>query len=244
MPATLEHPAATVGAGKSNLRKLCGVIVVGATVLAIVVGWLDPSAFFRAYLFAALACLQPALGCLLLTFIHRMTGGAWGRTLAPALAAGRRTVPWTLLFCVPLFYAGSSISSPGPRRTLDEHARALLAKHATYFAPWAFLLRAVVYAGAAWASSVCREGAGGPVDRSGRHDPLRRHGLPAERGLGRLAGARLVLDRFPGDLHGQPGPRGAGALHRGDDPRGAFQAEREADVPPCGRISATCCSAR
>ena len=146
MPATLEHPAATVDAGKDNLRKRCGVIAAGATVLALGVGWLDPSAFFRAYLFAALACLQPALGCLLLTFIHRLTGGAWGRALAPALAAGRRTVPWTLLFCVPLLCGLKHLFPWAAPDALDEHARALLARHATYFAPAAFLLRAGVYA--------------------------------------------------------------------------------------------------
>ncbi len=146
MPATLAHPAVTVGAGKGSLRKLCGLLAVGATIVAIVFGWFNPAAFFQAYLFAALACLQPALGCLLLTFIHRMTGGAWGRTLAPALAAGRRMVPWTLLFCVPFLFGLKHLFPWATPDTLDEHARALLAKHATYFAPAAFLLRAVVYA--------------------------------------------------------------------------------------------------
>ena len=196
MPTTLTHPATAVGAGSSRLRKFCVVVAVGAAILGIVLGWFNPAAFFRAYLFAALACLQPALGCLLLTFIHRMTGGAWGRVLAPALTAGRRMVPWTLLFCVPLLFGLNHLFPWAAPDALDEHARALLAKHATYFAPTTFILRAVFYARCCcWASSVLRKSdQDRVVDWSGRHDSLRNHGLPAERGLGRFVGAGLVLD--------------------------------------------------
>ena len=146
MPATLAHPAVTVSPKSGSLRQLCGVAASGAIVLTAVLGWFNPAAFFPVYLFAALACLQPALGCLLLTFIHRMTGGAWGRVLAPALAAGQRMVPWTLLFCVPVLFGLKHLFPWAAPDALDEHARALLAKHATYFAPAAFIVRAVVYA--------------------------------------------------------------------------------------------------
>ena len=146
MPTTLAQPAATVGAKGGGLRRLCGAIAAGAAVLTVVFGWFDAAAFFHVYLFAALACLQPVLGCLLLTFIHRMTGGAWGRVLAPALSAGRRMVPWTLLFCVPLLFGLKHLFPWAAPDALDEPTRAMLAKHATYFTPAAFILRAVVYA--------------------------------------------------------------------------------------------------
>ena len=146
MPTTLAYPAVIVSAKSGNLRKLCGITAAGATALVIVFGWLNPAEFFHAYLFAVLACLQPALGCLLLTFIHRMTGGAWGRVLSPALMAGQRMVPWALLFCVPLLFGIKHLFPWAAPGTLDEHARALLAKHATYFAPVAFRLRAIFYA--------------------------------------------------------------------------------------------------
>ena len=146
MPVILAHPAPAVGAKNGRLRNLCGVTAAGAAFLAVVLGWLNPAAFFPVYLFAALACLQPALGCLLLTFIHRLTGGAWGRVLAPALSAGRRMVPWTLLFGVPLLFGLKHLFPWAAPDAFDEHARVLLAKHATYFAPAAFRLRAAVYA--------------------------------------------------------------------------------------------------
>ena len=128
-------------------RQLCGAVAAGAALLAIVGGLFKPAAFFQAYLFAALACLSPAAGCLLLTFIHRMAGGAWGHTLAPTLAAGRRMVPWALLFCVPLFFGLRHLFpwiAPG---SLDEHARSMLAKHPAYFSRAAFFLRALCYLG-------------------------------------------------------------------------------------------------
>ena len=146
MPTTLAHRAPAVGARGVGLRRSCGGIAVAAAALAIVFGWFNPAAFFHAYLFAALACLQPALGCLLLAFIHRMTGGAWGRVLAPVLRAGQRMVPWTLLFCVPLLFGLKHLFPWAAPETLDEHSRALLAKHAAYFGRTAFLLRAGGYA--------------------------------------------------------------------------------------------------
>ncbi len=146
MPTTLAPPATLAGAKNGNLRKVCGVAAAGAGVLAVARGCFHPVVFFRVYLFAALACLQPALGCLLLTFIHRMTGGAWGRLLAPALLVGRRMVPWTLLFALPLFCGLKHLFPWAAPELLDAHARAVLAKHALYFAPLAFCLRAVIYA--------------------------------------------------------------------------------------------------
>ena len=147
MATTLTDRPATASATRPRLRALCGLAAAGAGVLAVIGGVFKPAAFFQAYLFAALACLSPAAGCLLLTFIHRMAGGAWGRTLAPALAAGRRMVPWSLLFCLPLFFGLRHLFpwiAPG---SLDEHGRALLAKHPSYFSRGAFLVRALCYVG-------------------------------------------------------------------------------------------------
>src|ERR1700752_2723199 len=88
----------------ASLRKACGWSGVAAVIVALVGGLLRPAEFFHIYLFAALAWLNPALGCLLLSFIHRMMGGAWGWKLAPFLDAGGRTVPWALVFSLPLFF--------------------------------------------------------------------------------------------------------------------------------------------
>ena len=145
MTPTLQQPSPIAGADYSRFRQLCGVVAGVAAVLASVVGIFHPAAFFQAYLFAALACLSPAMGCLLLVFIHRMTGGAWGRTLAPVFDAGCRLVPWTLLFCVPLVFGLKQLFPWASPNSLDEHARAMLAKHGSYFGRAAFILRAGGY---------------------------------------------------------------------------------------------------
>ena len=147
MLPTLAHaPTATGEMKRSELRKLCGWVGGIAAVVGVIAGVFYPGDFFRAYLFAALACLSPAMGCLLLVFIHRMTGGAWGRALAPALDTGCRMVPWALLFCVPLLF-GLRHLFPWAVPETDGFPRfALLAKHGTYFRPTAFIFRAACYA--------------------------------------------------------------------------------------------------
>jgi hypothetical protein len=146
MDATLAYSPTATAARRINVRRLCGVTGVLAGVLTVLIGVWQPAAFFRAYLFAALACLNPAAGCLLLTFIHRMTGGSWGQTLGPALDAGARMVPWALLFCVPLFFGLRALYPWAAPDLLAPSARVLLAKHPLYFARAAFFLRAGCYA--------------------------------------------------------------------------------------------------
>ncbi len=148
MAATLDYPWQAVAPRSARLRSYCGLVAAGAALLAAALGWFNPSAFFQAYLFAALAGLSPAMGCLLLVFIHRMTGGAWGHTLAPALSGGCRMVPWALLFCVPLFLGLGHLYPWAAPGSLNEPTRALLAKHAAYFSRPAFIGRAAGYAAA------------------------------------------------------------------------------------------------
>lgn len=121
-------------------RLIIGLVGVGAAVTAVILGLFQPAAFFHVYLFAILAWLNPALGCLLITFIHRMTGGKWGETLQPLLAAGAATIPWALVFSVPLFFGMSDIfpwamSDPSP----------LFAKHPLYLSPAGYVIRGAVY---------------------------------------------------------------------------------------------------
>ena len=59
-------------------RLFCAALAVVTAALAIVGGVRHPAQFFALYLFAAMLWLNPALGCLLIGFIHRLTGGTWG----------------------------------------------------------------------------------------------------------------------------------------------------------------------
>jgi hypothetical protein len=167
MAATLEYATPALAPPRARLRRWCGLVGLGAAVLAGILGWFHPAAFFQAYLFAALAGLSPAMGCLLLVFIHRMAGGTWGHTLAPALTAGCRMVPWALLFCLPLFFGLDHLFPWAMPGALDAQSRALLAKHGAYFSRPAFIGRAFGYVvlcfGLLWLARRRQTGWTGPV---------------------------------------------------------------------------------
>ena len=59
-----------------------------------ILAWFAPGAAGPAYRFAAFACFQPALGCLIFSLIYRLTGGQWGEALEIFLSAGIRLLPW------------------------------------------------------------------------------------------------------------------------------------------------------
>jgi hypothetical protein len=121
-------------------RNLIGVIGVIAAIVTIVLAILRPATFFPVYLFAVLAWLNPALGCLLLSFIHQMTGGKWGRTLQPMLSAGAATIPWALLFAMPLFFGMHDLF---PWAGADTNS--LFARHPIYLSPAGYVIRGVIY---------------------------------------------------------------------------------------------------
>jgi hypothetical protein len=67
------------------------------------VGWLvQPTVFFRSYLWAFNFFLGIALGCLVLDMLQFLTGGAWGLVLRRLLEAVSRTLPVLAVLFVPL----------------------------------------------------------------------------------------------------------------------------------------------
>lgn len=78
-------------------------------VAAALLGFFAPAALAPAARWASLVCLAPAVGSLLFSLIHRLTGGEWGERLAPFFTAGVALAPWAGLAvgCVAL-------ATPGP----------------------------------------------------------------------------------------------------------------------------------
>ena len=118
------------------------IVAAVAAIISVILALLQPAVFFQAYLFAAVGWLNPALGCLLFIFIHRMTGGKWGETLQPFFSAGAATVPWALLFALPIYFG-----LPHLFPWAGAHATTLFAKHPVYLSVGGYLVRAVVYGG-------------------------------------------------------------------------------------------------
>src|SRR5262249_19307490 len=82
------------------LRALAGG---GVRALLCVVGaFVEPPAFFRAYLPALHYWLGLSLGALGIWLLHNMTGGAWGVVLQRILEAATRVLPLLAVLCVPL----------------------------------------------------------------------------------------------------------------------------------------------
>lgn len=132
MPAVLER-----------LRKQALVVGVAGTAVLALGGFLDPTQFFRSYLFGWLFWTGMSLGCLSLLMIYHLTGGLWGVAIRRDAEAGAKV----LFFALPSFLP---LALGLPRLYTwarpDEVAKdpILLAK-APYLNPGFFLGRALFY---------------------------------------------------------------------------------------------------
>ena len=80
--------------------------IVGALALGgcAVLGVMDATRFFAAWLVAWLFVLGIALASLAQVMIHELTGGHWGRMLRPPLEAAAATLPLLALLALPLAF--------------------------------------------------------------------------------------------------------------------------------------------
>jgi hypothetical protein len=65
---------------------------------------IEPGDFSIAYRFVVFVAMAPAVGCLIFTLIHRLTGGEWAEGLRPFLWAGVSLLPWIWLFALPILF--------------------------------------------------------------------------------------------------------------------------------------------
>jgi hypothetical protein len=79
-------------------------LFVGVAALAAcaVGGFFAPAQFFHSYLFAFLFWAGIALGCMAVTMLHHVTGGAWGLPIRRPLESGTRTLPLMALLFLPI----------------------------------------------------------------------------------------------------------------------------------------------
>jgi hypothetical protein len=75
---------------------------------------LDPGDFSLGYRFVVFAVLAPAIGCLIFTLIHRLTGGQWASGLRPFLLAGVSLLPWIWLLALPIPFLPRMLSRNEP----------------------------------------------------------------------------------------------------------------------------------
>ncbi len=85
-----------------QFRKRClGIGILGLAV-SVLGAFLNREQFFRSYLQAYLFWLGIALGCLAITMLHHLSGGAWGLVIRRLLEAAARTLPLMAVLFVPI----------------------------------------------------------------------------------------------------------------------------------------------
>lgn len=99
--------------------------------------------FFQSYLVSFFYWTGLPIGCMVLTCIHNLTGGLWGKTIKPVLVAGARTIPFMAILFLPLI-AGMQKLYPWLDADAVAHSTILQHKAIYLSGPW-FLIRAVIY---------------------------------------------------------------------------------------------------
>lgn len=123
-----------------------------ASVVAIILGFSNPTVFFRGYLVSFVDWLTVCLGAMAILMIRHLTGGGWGMVIRRILGAAMRTLPLMAFLFVPLAFLGMPRLYPwamSPNAIQDPRIREHLAhnKFVTtgYLNPSGFVMRGAIY---------------------------------------------------------------------------------------------------
>jgi hypothetical protein len=129
-------------------RGAAGAAAVGILVLLLGL-FLNPTQFFRSYLFAFLFWNGIGVGCLSIAMIHYLSGGAWGVVIRRILEAGARTLRFAPLIFLPLVFGLPRVyewARPGAaedevlrHKSLYLNVPFFLGRAAFYFLVWGVL---------------------------------------------------------------------------------------------------------
>src|SRR6202011_1072270 len=81
-------------------RSLIVGVVFG--LIALILAFVRPEQFYRAYLLGFMCWLGVALGSMAILMIRHLTGGGWGMVIRRILGAAMRTVPLLALLFIPV----------------------------------------------------------------------------------------------------------------------------------------------
>jgi hypothetical protein len=129
-------------------RSLIVGVVFG--VVAVILAFLRPDEFYRAYLLGFMCWLGVSLGSMAILMIRHLTGGGWGMVIRRILGAAMRTLPLLAALFVPLLFGLSKIYpwAMPIEQVSDLHIHEHLAKHGfirSYLNPVGFGIRAFIY---------------------------------------------------------------------------------------------------
>lgn len=121
------------------------LLLGGLGLLLGLLGWLvEPGAFFRAWLVAAVFWLGVPLGALAILCLYRLTGGGWGAFIEPWLRTAVVLLPLCVLLFVPLLFGLEQLY---PWLAPASELPTAVQKKLAYLNEPFFLVRAAIYAG-------------------------------------------------------------------------------------------------
>jgi hypothetical protein len=117
-------------------------------VLSLVLAFIRPDEFYRAYLLGFMCWLGVALGSMAIVMIRHLTGGGWGTVIRRILGAAMRTLPLLAILFIPIFFGIRHlyIWAQPLANIEDKHLREHLEQITqTYLTVNGFIIRAVFY---------------------------------------------------------------------------------------------------
>src|SRR6202795_3046903 len=130
------------------IQKRSLVIGLVFAVISLVVAFLRPDEFFRAYLLGYMDWLGVTLGSMAILMIRHLTGGGWGMVIRRILGAAMRCLPLMavlfipILFGLPKLYVWARPLDSIADKHLREHLQELTK---TYLTVHGFIIRAAIY---------------------------------------------------------------------------------------------------
>src|ERR1700683_3682382 len=146
--ANTPHLDLTAPAVVKQISQRCPVVGVGFAVIAIVLAFVRPDEFYRAYLLVFMCWLGVALGSMAILMIRHLTGGGWGTVIRRILGAAMRTLPLLFVLFIPIFFGIHKlyIWAQPLSNIEDTHLREHLKQITqTYLTVNGFIVRAVFY---------------------------------------------------------------------------------------------------
>jgi hypothetical protein len=130
-------------------------LIVGVVfaIIALILAFVRPDEFYRAYLLGFMCWLGVSLGSMSIVMIRHLTGGGWGTVIRRILGAAMRTLPGLTILFIPMVICvlqhrvypwGMPLDA-----IQDPHIREHLEKHSfikdAYLNSSGFILRAIIY---------------------------------------------------------------------------------------------------
>ena len=146
--ATTPHLDLTAPEVVRKISQRSLVIGVVFSVIALVLAFIRPGEFYRAYLLGFMCWLGVALGSMAILMIRHLTGGGWGTVIRRILGAAMRTLPLLAALFIPIIlgihrlYIWAQPLSNIEDKHLHDH---LVQITQTYLTVKGFIFRAVFY---------------------------------------------------------------------------------------------------